>query len=245
MSSNDSKDPAEQRREKLQALRERREQVGRRAPAEGAGAAPAGGAPGPGARRFGGAGGGGAGGAGGGGDRRAQIVEALKNNPEKRKELMERFPQLREAMEKRRQGGNRPGAAGGGAGPVAAGFAGGGRPGGGAARGPMAPQAPAQAKVSAPDASAALNEQIKALERRVAELGDGLKKTREELEEARRERVTPAVAAPAAAAAAAPAAAAPARPAAAAASASNTDSKRRSAAAKTKLASLKKASPKK
>ena len=242
MSNSESKDPAEQRREKLQALRERREQVGRRAPAEGAGAAPAGGAPGPGARRFGGgAGGGGGGGAAGGagGDRRAQIVEALKNNPEKRKELMERFPQLREAMEKRRQGGgSRPASAG------AAGFAGGGRPGGvGAARGPMAPQAPSQASPSTADATAALNAQIRALERRVSELDDSLKKTREELEGARRERVAPAVAKPAATPPAAHAAA-PARPAVAAASSSSTD-KRRSAAAKTKLASLKKASPKK
>jgi hypothetical protein len=88
-----------------------------------------------------------------------------------------------------------------------------------------------------------LSEQVKALERRVAELGDSLKRTREELDQARRDRVVPAVAAPAAAAAAAPATAVPARPAAAA-SASKTD-KRPSAAAKTKLAGLKKASPKK
>jgi hypothetical protein len=241
LSSNDSKDPAEQRREKLQALRERREQVGRRAPAEGAGAAPLGGQPGPGARRFGG--GVGAGGAGGeNASRRAQIMQTLKNNPEKRQELMERYPQLREAMEKRRQGGGGP-PAGAGGGPAR--FAGGGRS-GEMPRGPMAPQPqpPARPSIPAPDQSA-LSEQVKALERRVTELGDSLKKTREELEESRRDRVMPAVAAPAAAAAAAPAAAAPARPAAAAASASNTDSKGRSAAAKTKLAGLKKASPKK
>jgi len=142
-------------------------------------------------------------------------------------------------MEKRRQaGGSRPAGAG------APGFAGGGRPGGmGAARGPMAPQPPSQASPSTADATAALNAQIRALERRVSDLDDSLKKTREELEEARRERVAPAVAKPAATAPAAHAAA-PARPAVAAASSSNTD-KRRSAAAKTKLASLKKASPKK
>jgi hypothetical protein len=166
-------------------------------------------------------------------------MQTLKNHPEKRQELMERFPQLREAMEKRRQGGGGPPAGAGGP----ARFAGSGRP-GETPRGPMAPrpQPPAQPTVPTSDHSA-LSEQVKALERRVAELGDSLKRTREELDQARRDRVVPAVAAPAAAAAAAPATAVPARPAAAA-SASKTD-KRPSAAAKTKLAGLKKASPKK
>jgi hypothetical protein len=230
VSTNDPKDPAEERRQKLQALRDRRVESGRRpAPSEGAGQA-AGGA-GEGRRRFGGgAGGGGAGGGGGGGDqqgRRAQLAQALKN-PEKRKELMQRFPQLRKAMEQRMQGGS-AGGAGGGPGARAGGRMGGGAgariPGAGAgarmAGGGRLSGGAAPSDAGASSAgSEALSEQVKALERRVAELTDTVQKTRAELEDAKRVRNAPP-----------PAAAAPAV--------------RSGSAAKTKLASLKKGSSKK
>ena len=167
MEGNEPKDPAAERRAKLQALRERRAQAG---PAAGPGAA-AGRAPG-------GAGGGGRPGGGAGGnekDRRAALMKMLKENPEKRKELIEKYPKLKEAMQQRRAG-----AAGGGA-P---------RPGGGAAAGVGVAGAarPAPAAAAAPAPGNGLDQQVKQLERRVADLDAQLRQTRAELNEARQPR---------------------------------------------------------
>jgi hypothetical protein len=140
------------------------------------------------------------------------LLESLKHDPQKRKELMERFPQLRAAVEKRMAGGGGGGrrAAAGGAAPGVA-------PAAAAAAGPADP--------AAKPAGAELGDQLKALQKRVDELGATLQRTRAELEEARRERTAPATAALAETIVA--------------------DAKRQGASAKAKLASLKKATPKK
>jgi len=163
---NEPKDPAAERRAKLQALRERRAQAG---PAAGPGAA---------GRAAGG--GGRPGGAAGGNekDRRAALMKMLKENPEKRKELIEKFPKLKEAMQQRRAG-----AAGGGA-PRPAGGA-------GAGAGAAAAARPAPATAAAAPGNG-LDQQVKQLERRIADLDAQLRQTRAELSEARQPRAAAA-----------------------------------------------------